>query len=252
MLFRSRYGDLTPNQLQTGLNKYEQKLEPVERLVDGVANLNAILEGLDNPNEDIPSIGAVEGGSGYLSQAVRYASDIGGGDSEKINAAWTGVIAPLIRQQAGLAQTQTEINKVEQQFGGNWLSDEKTFREAYPRIMKVLQNDLARIKATTMPSVGNYYEDVMGQIGQPTVYDKANELRDPFKARLELDAAAAPVEFSDEELMNMSEEDFDAAFKGATSGGYNPKNSSYAKDTRNARSSNTRRTRRRIGASRLR
>lgn len=180
----ARYGGLTSAALQTGLKEYRKKVDTLSPIVQGVNNLNEMLAGLPDANKDIPGIGVIEGGSGSTASAVRYAKDILGGDStaQKINAAWTQTIAPLIREQAGLAQTKIELDRVEKIYGADWLSDEDVFRTQYPQIMKRLQEDLQTMEGTFLPAVGNYYKDTMKEIGADTIFERA-KFNNPFAVK---------------------------------------------------------------------
>jgi hypothetical protein len=172
----NKYGGLTSGQLQAGLKEYRKAIDPLMPVIQGVNNLNSLLKSLPNANEDIPGIGLIEGGSGPGSQFVRA---LGSQEGRDIHAAWTQTIAPLIRDQAGLAQTQTELKRVEQAYGANWIDDEQTFRTAYPQIMQAIERDLQTIEGTFLPAVGNYYKDTMKAIGAPTVYERA-KFENPF------------------------------------------------------------------------
>ena len=147
----SKYGGLTPNALQTGLKEYRKALNPLAPIIQGVNNLNSMLAKLPDANKDIPGIGRLEGGSTWGAQLLRAA---GSQEGENIHAAWTQTIAPLIREQAGLAQTQTELKRVEQAYGADWLSNEETFRTAYPEIMKALETDLNIIEGYVYEACG--------------------------------------------------------------------------------------------------
>jgi hypothetical protein len=175
-----RYSNLTAGQLQTGLKEYRKQIQPIQNIVANVANLNNMLTGLPDANEDIPGIGYIEGGTGNIASLARA---IGGEEGQNIHAAWTGTIAPLIRKQAGLAQTRTELERVEQAYGANWMSNEETFRTQYPLIMEAMKRDLKDIEGTTMPAVGQYYKDTMEKIGHPTVFDETYALKNPFEVK---------------------------------------------------------------------
>lgn len=176
---KNRYGGFTPAQLQTGLNKLRKEINPLMPVIHGIKNLNKLLSGLDDPNKDIPGIGFSEGGTGMFARGVRMA---GSKEGKDIHAAWTGVIAPLIREQAGLAQTRTELERVEQQYGADWLTDEDVFRIAYPRVMKAMQLDLQTIQGTFTKPVMDYYVDTMGGLKYPTVFEEA-QFKNPFESK---------------------------------------------------------------------
>ena len=167
-----KYGGLTPNAIQTGLKEYEKKLKPVESMVEAVARLDSALspyaKGGAKEGQDIGGIGGIggqrgEGVTGHIGDAWRWIDDVttsGVGDSATISNAVAGVIAPIIRNQAGLAQTMSETKKVIDAYGLQNISNEKDFLRAYPYIKKAIEADLARIQRTTLPEVKEYYDSV--------------------------------------------------------------------------------------------
>tara|TARA_R110000851_G_scaffold288960_1_gene443083 strand:- start:2850 stop:4058 length:1209 start_codon:yes stop_codon:yes gene_type:complete len=182
-------GSLTQSQLQTGLGKLRAEVNPLYPIVQGVNRLNGMLRDLPNSNESIPGIGVIEGGSGSFGNAIRLMK---GGEAQKIHAAWTQTLAPLIREQAGLAQTKVELTRVEEVYGANWLNDEKVFRAQYPEIMKALKADLGTIEGTFLPEVKEYYKGTMQANGADTIFD-ASQFTDPFATKEEQANEGAPI-----------------------------------------------------------
>jgi hypothetical protein len=216
---KSGKSELTQNQLRQGLKDYRARIDELAPIIQGVNSLDATLAGLDNPNKNIPGIGAIEGGTGPIASVTRYAKDLFSDDqqAQNIHSTFTQSIAPLIREQAGLAQTQIELARVEQQFGATWLNDENVFRQQYPKIKAAIKRDLEALHATTLPQVRDYYAQQMQQAGAPTVYDRA-KFADPFEPKQGY-GTEIPVVYTPEQLSAMSDEELDAVHKATVGGG---------------------------------
>ena len=205
---RSR-GGLTQSQLQTGLGKLRKEINPLYPVIQGVNKLNESLRALPNANESIDGIGLLEGGSGTFGNAARLVKDTfsSDGKAQSIHAAWTQTLAPLIREQAGLAQTRSELARVEETYGANWLNDEAVFREQYPEIMQAMTADLETIKGTFLPDVLDHYQGAMDANKTPTIFDAA-QFSNPFATKEE-QAAEAGVS-GEKDLNSMSMEELEA------------------------------------------
>ena len=170
-------GALTESQLQTGADKLEKKLKPVESMQQAVGRLDEKLapyaKGGAKEGEAIGGIGGIggmrgEGITGTIGDIWRWVDDAttaGQGDSASVSAAVAGVIAPIIRNQAGLAQTMSETKKVIDAYSLQSISNEEQFLEALPYIKEAVNRDLARINANTLDPVKEHYEANMAELG---------------------------------------------------------------------------------------
>lgn len=202
---------LTPNQLRAELKDYRKDVNNYMPIIQSINALNETLMQQDDLESDIPGIGYLEGGSGTLSSVVRGVKDLF--DSEdgasKVYAQWTGVIAPLIREQAGLAQTQTELQRVEKTFGSDWLTDEDVFREQYPKVMQALSDDLDTMDRTYSKQTKDFYSKEDGK----TIQDYANQMFNPFerqkkiKRLQDIDLSKPPKGVDAEEWNSLSDQD---------------------------------------------
>jgi hypothetical protein len=144
----------------------------VEPLIAGVERLQGLLApyavgGEKAMEGNIPGVGTLEGGQGKLGSVIRFLSDkIGGGvtghDAQNIAAAISGIVGPILRDQAGLAQTMSETNRVLTKLGLNEFTDEAVFLKALPTILTAINTDIANLKGTTMSAVKEYYETARG------------------------------------------------------------------------------------------
>ena len=162
---------LTAGQMQTGLKDLEKVLKPIEGVHQSMLKLDELLlpytKGGVKQDEGIGGIGGWggqrgEGWGGTAGDVIRYVDDattIGeAGDSQKISSAISGLIAPIIRDQAGLAQTMSETKKVIDKLGLQAIGDEETFLDAYPQLKAAMRRDLDRIRRTRSPEVLEFYE----------------------------------------------------------------------------------------------
>jgi hypothetical protein len=170
-------GGLKANQLQTGLDKLEKKIKPVESMQLALERLDEGLKpyekGGPKEGEAIGGIGGIggmrgEGITGHIGDVWRYIDDFDlfgeTGDSAEMSNAVAGVIAPIIRNQAGLAQTMSETKKVIDAYGLQSISNEQDMLKALPYIREAIKRDLDRINATTMPQVKDMYGEASGDL----------------------------------------------------------------------------------------
>lgn len=169
-------GGLSSTALQTGLDKLEKKIKPVESMQLAVERLDAVLapyaKGGAKEGEKIGGIGGIggmrgEGITGHIGDVWRYLDDAttsGQGDSAEMSNAVAGVIAPIIRNQAGLAQTMSETKKVIDAYGLQNISNEEDMLKALPYIKEAIKRDLDRINSTTMPEVKEMYGNAAGAL----------------------------------------------------------------------------------------
>lgn len=204
---------LTAPQLQRGLKAYRKEVNKLSPIVIGVNALNEELATLPNNMRDIPGIGYGEGGTSLGAQGLRaFSGMFNEGKSGKIHAKWTQAIAPLIRVQAGLTQTKTELERVEQQFGANWLSSEATFREQYPEVMKALAADIQTMEGTFLPGVKDYYNSRVKGQGELTLAERAKFVN-PFEPNKKVGPTGpvneqAGTNKTEAELLQMTDEEF--------------------------------------------
>lgn len=181
----ARYGGLSENQLGTRLSAMEKKIQPAEEVVRSIHDLDKLLNALEDPQNSIPGIGLIEGSDTTLAAGVRL---LGSQEGRNINSAWNRVVAPLIRKQAGLAQTLTESARVARSFGTDTFNTEETFRKAYKDLKKAMAEDLKRIKSSQLKGVVAYYEDRMEEAGGESVFNQG-DFSDPFAPREDMRSA---------------------------------------------------------------
>ena len=198
-------GALTQSQLQTGADKLEKKLKPVESMQQAIGRLDEKLapysKGGAKEGESIGGIGGIggmrgEGITGTIGDIWRWVDDAttsGQGDSASVSAAVAGVIAPIIRNQAGLAQTMSETKKVIDAYSLQSISNEEQFLEALPYIKEAVSRDLARINANTLDPVKEHYETNMAELDYGnSAFDRIPQQLD-FSSREGVNAPTAPT-----------------------------------------------------------
>ena len=199
-------GGLSLNALQTGLDKLEKKIKPVESMQLAVERLDAVLapyaKGGAKEGEKIGGIGGIggmrgEGITGHIGDVWRYLDDAttsGQGDSAEMSNAVAGVIAPIIRNQAGLAQTMSETKKVIDAYGLQNISNEEDMLKALPYIKEAIKRDLDRINNTTMPEVRKMYGDAAGPLNAFDRNSKKLDFSQRYDPRLDtFDNAVRPM-----------------------------------------------------------
>ena len=176
-------GGLTENQFANQSNKFRADLGTVDPVIKEMVRLDGLLSEVEGINDgdltgDLPGIGFGQSSDGMLGDAVRM---LGSQQGRDIHSAWSAIVGPLIRKQAGLAQTLTESMRVARSYGTQLLTDERTFRKAYPELKAAMQRDLALLKATTNKGVFDSWKNSMDEQGVVDTYTMA-EFSDPFAA----------------------------------------------------------------------
>tara|TARA_R110000765_G_C18951734_1_gene608629 strand:- start:2294 stop:3409 length:1116 start_codon:yes stop_codon:yes gene_type:complete len=202
---KSGGGGLSLNALQTGLDKLEKKIKPVESMQLAVERLDAVLapyaKGGAKEGETIGGIGGIggmrgEGITGHIGDVWRYLDDAttsGQGDSAEMSNAVAGVIAPIIRNQAGLAQTMSETKKVIDAYGLQNISNEEDMLKALPYIKEAIKRDLDRINSTTMPEVREVYGNAAGNLNAFDRNSQNLDFTQRYDPRPKLNAIPAPA-----------------------------------------------------------
>jgi len=198
-------GSMSPSQIRE-LGAYRKRIDELSPIVNGVIGLNEMLVPYNDPDSDIPGAGRIEGGSGFFGGLARAAGDMARGDNqgEKIFSKFTQTIAPLIRKQAGLAQTATELKRVEDTYGADWMSDEAVFREQWPLIMNELNADLANLNALTSQETRDFYTQAHELAGTESVFDTAAKITNPFAPKEATPTATDFNSMTDEQLEAMA------------------------------------------------
>ena len=155
---KDKRGGLTAGQLQTGLDKFDKKIAPVEDIIQGVQELDKLIapymEGGEKEGGNVPGIGLVAGQQGTLGDVARL---IGGEDSQAVGGVIQRIIGPIIRNQAGLAQTMSETDRVLRSYGLQNVTRESVFLDALPALKKAIQADLQRLRSTTLAPVVEHH-----------------------------------------------------------------------------------------------
>ena len=174
-------GSMSSSQIRE-LGAYRKRIDELSPIVNGVSDMNVMLAPYNDPDANIPGVGRIEGGSGTWGGLTRAVGDMTRGDNqgEKIFAKFTQTIAPLIRKQAGLAQTATELKRVEDTYGADWITDEAVFREQWPLIMNELNADLSTLNSTISQETRDFYTEANRRAGTKSIFDTAGEMTSPF------------------------------------------------------------------------
>ena len=147
---------LSEGKLATDLTKFDKNTQDMRRLAGAFNRANATLDeyGVDIFSGDVP-LGALENMVGGVGGGIRTIRDAFRADPQAgdIFSAMNEVIAQIIRESAGLSQTQAEIQQISNTFGRNWYNDPSLLVKAWPRLQKKLAAETRSMTASTHPQV---------------------------------------------------------------------------------------------------
>lgn len=163
---------MTESQSGSLMERADARLAPTLKLTGAVEELDDLLEDYAGGDprkvpgltfsEKLPIVGG----------AVRLGKDVfsGTGESGNMNSAVRGVINTIIRNQAGLTQTITELKNVREQTGMDPMTDPQVFLLNLPRIKTALENDLQRMRKTMAPAVVEQIESEYAAVGEQSPF----------------------------------------------------------------------------------
>ena len=151
---------ISEEKLATELGKFEKRTEGTRTLGEKFNEANAVMEKFDVDifGGETP-FGFLEQVPGFTGGVIRTMNDLQSADpaaAEKFSAI-NDVIAQLVREQAGLSQTEKEIETISNTYGRNWYDRPDVIAQAWPRLQKLIASDVASKTAATHPQVLNEY-----------------------------------------------------------------------------------------------
>jgi len=164
---------LTSSQMGGLLERADKRLAPTLELTQSVEQLDNLLENhAGGDPRSVPGLTFAEKAPG-IGGVFRLTRDVwtGKGEAGLIYSAVRGVINTIIRNQAGLTQTNRELANVREQTGMDALSDPQVFLENLDRIKDALEIDLQRIRNTMAPEVVDQIESEFGATGQQSPFN---------------------------------------------------------------------------------
>lgn len=159
---------LSPDKLATELGKFDKKTEKVRQLADKFNIANEVLDkyeidifGGENP------LGPLQGAPGFIGGSIRTLDDLMSQDAQagETFGAMNDVIAQIVRAQAGLSQTEKEIQTISDTYGRNWYDNPQLLTLAWPRLQRLIQADIKANMAGTHGQVISTYRQNMGREG---------------------------------------------------------------------------------------
>ena len=147
-------GELTPTQIQTGLDKVEKKIKPLQDVIQSVQQMDSVLapyaKGGAAEDSNIPGLGYGEGSRRAYGDVIRA---VQGQEAQDVFRSTQSILTKLIKESAGLAQTLTETANVLKSLGAQEISSEESYLKALNELKSALRADQKRIAATTHPDV---------------------------------------------------------------------------------------------------
>lgn len=163
---------LTSSQAGSLMERAYARMDPTLELVGAVEELDDLLEehAGGNPRK-VPGLTFTDklpviGGLSRLTKDVFS----GEGEAGDIYSAVRGVMNTIIRNQAGLTQTITELKNVREQTGMDPMNDPQVFFKNLPRIKAALERDLVRQRNTMAPEVVDQIESEYEAIGEQSPF----------------------------------------------------------------------------------
>ena len=149
------------------LESLGKRMDDLGQLVTSIDRLDSLIaryvdEG-KTPDET-PGLGYWEkqqqGVGGSIGGAARLVQDAmtEGSPHADIFSAWKSVINQIGVSRAGLAQTQSEIERIYTEVGADAFSDPAVFMTVYPGLKEAIEGDLQDIRSTTSKRVIDTYD----------------------------------------------------------------------------------------------
>lgn len=163
---------LTESNMGSLLERADKRMAPTLELTNAVEELDNLLENhAGGDPRSIPGLTFREKlpGIGGVFRLTRDAYT-GKGEAGMIYSATRGVINTIIRNQAGLTQTNRELQNVREQTGMDALSDPQVFLANLDRIKTALEKDLMRMRTSMSPAVVDQIESEYAEVGMQSPF----------------------------------------------------------------------------------
>ncbi len=150
------------------------------RIGSSIENLDEVLTPYLKKGGNIPGVGYFEGAQGWYGNLIRggldFMSDTN--EAQDMNAKIRGVLNPILRADAGTAQTLTETRNKLTELGAGGDISEEVFVQNYPAIREAYNRDMERLRNTYDPAAVEMYSERFGKdpllgLGELDVGDRA-------------------------------------------------------------------------------
>lgn len=139
------------------LSKFETKTAKTAQLAGKFNIANEVMRrhGIDIFGGE-GALGVLQNDAGFVSGVVRNLSDFEDQQAAEVYSAMRDTINQIVRTEAGLSQTKTEIENIQNVYGLNWYDNPQVLAKAWPRLQKHIHNDIKR-------QVGSTHGQVMAE-----------------------------------------------------------------------------------------
>jgi hypothetical protein len=145
---------LSADKLASSMEKFHTKTEKTAQLANKFNAANEVLEkhDIDIFGGEAP-LGVFQNVPGLMGGAFRTGADLMSADPKagELYSAMRDTVNQIVRTEAGLSQTKTEIQNIADVYGLNWYDRPDVLVKAWPRLQHIIAADIKNQVSTTHP-----------------------------------------------------------------------------------------------------